>query len=416
MKVTAPWIDENLFRFSSGPVVAGPEMQQSLPYIFEAISPIRGEGDDEVRQMWIRTKRGTIKDFGDFEEFREEGIIDTREEFEEEWRNQYPDPDKWYHIATARYEHQLFLYIDHKLALHYKPDPEKTHIQHADNKLIHFLSWLSEEIRREIAQITKDQLQYNRYLEQHLPYEKRTGKILRETFWSIVGDDTFRLDKELHPAVISDLEKLLVLNTEYDKVPGIPEISASGFLGYCQICYQANDYFRDEKVPLSPMEQYQRMADRRHGGLTEIDQESPEAFREWYHSGQKTGAHPWEICSGGNSTHISLMLSDRGQEWVLSLAGSSEIRVAETSRMASALYRNRVPFHLWEGKEILEMVRGKDYIGIVPDHAIPRYCHSLFPKKEGIIDFMNLPFEHRDEIITKSSWYPLEEVHVQNSI
>ena len=157
------------------------------------------------------------------------------------------------------------------------------------------------------------------------------------------------------------------------------------------------------------------MADMRHGGLTEIDQESPEAFRDWYHSGQKAGAHPWEICRGGNSTHISLMLSERGKDWVFSLAGSSVVRVAETARMASALYRKKVPFHLWDGKEILEMVRGKDYIGIVPDHVIPRYCHSLFPKEDRIIDFMNLSFEHLDEIIARSSWYPLEEVHVQNS-
>ncbi len=131
MRPTAPWFDENLFRFSSGPIVTGPEMQ--------------------------------------------EGIIDTRKEFEEEWRYQYPDPHKWYHIATARYEHQRFLYIDHKLVLHYEPDPENTHIQHADHKLIQLLSWLSEEIRREILKISKEPLQYNRYLEKHLPYEKRTG-------------------------------------------------------------------------------------------------------------------------------------------------------------------------------------------------------------------------------------------------
>ena len=60
MKTTAPWIDENLFRFSSEPAVAGPEMQRSMPDNFEAISPIRAEGEDEVRQMWIRAKRGTI--------------------------------------------------------------------------------------------------------------------------------------------------------------------------------------------------------------------------------------------------------------------------------------------------------------------------------------------------------------------
>ena len=60
-------------------------MQRSLPDIFEAIRPIRAEGEDEVRQIWIRAKRD---------------IIETREEFEDEWHSLYPDPEKWYHIAT----------------------------------------------------------------------------------------------------------------------------------------------------------------------------------------------------------------------------------------------------------------------------------------------------------------------------
>jgi hypothetical protein len=245
-----------------------------------------------------------------------------------------------------------------------------------------------------------------------LPYEKRTGKILRSTFWEIAGNDTIRLDKELPSDVVGDLENILVQNTEFDTTRGITEISASGFLRFCQICYQANNYFRDEPIPLSPKEQYNRMADTRHGGLTEIEQDSPEAFRKWYHSGQWSGAHPWEICSGGNSTHISLMLYAREKDWILSLAGSSIVRVAETVRMATALYRNRIPFYLQDGKEILDMVRGRDFIGIVPDHIIPRYCHNLFPSEDRIIDFMNLPFEFRDQIIQYGSWYPPDEVQV----
>jgi hypothetical protein len=331
MKAKAPWIDRHLFRFHNGPVVAGPGMQTSLPDLFEAISPVRPEGEDEVRQIWIRAERGTLEDYGDFEDSREEGIVGTREEFEEEWQYEYPDPTKWYHIATSQYEDQYFVYFDHKLALQYTPNPEQGHYQHADSKLVTFLSWLCEEIPKEITLIRKDPVAYYRFLEINLPYEKRTGKILRLTFWEIVGDDTVRLDKELPPDVVSDLEKVLEQGIDYDGTPGIPEITASGFLRLCEICYQANDYFRNEPVSLSPLDQYRRMADIRHGGLTEIDQDSTEAFRNWYHSGQKAGAHPWEICRGGNSTHISLMLSAREKDWTLSLAGSSVVRVAETA-------------------------------------------------------------------------------------
>ena len=72
----------------------GPEMQSSLPDLFESIRPVSPVGEDEVRQIWIRAERGTIEDYGDFEEFREEGFVETRNEFEEHWRLEYPDPVK----------------------------------------------------------------------------------------------------------------------------------------------------------------------------------------------------------------------------------------------------------------------------------------------------------------------------------
>ena len=142
MKATAPWIDIHLYRFHSGPVVMGPEMQSSLPDLFESIRPVSPVGEDEVRKIWIRAERGTIENYGDFEEFREEEIVETRNEFEEHWRFEYPDPVKWYHIASAQYEDQRFVYFDHKLALQYTPNPEQVHYQHADSKLDTFLSWL----------------------------------------------------------------------------------------------------------------------------------------------------------------------------------------------------------------------------------------------------------------------------------
>ena len=209
LKATAPWIDIHLYRFHSGPVVMGPEMQSSLPDLFESIRPVSPVGEDEVRQIWIRAKRGTIEDYGDFEEFREEGIVETRHEFEEHWHVEYPDPVKWYHIASSQYEDQYFGYFDHKLALQYTPNPEQGHHQHADSKLVTFLSWLCEEIPKEITLIRKDPVAYCRFLEINMPYEKRTGKILRSTFWEIVGDDTVRLDKELPLDVVSDLEKVV---------------------------------------------------------------------------------------------------------------------------------------------------------------------------------------------------------------
>jgi hypothetical protein len=73
--------------------------------------------------------------------------------------------------------------------------------------------------------------------------------------------------------------------------------------------------------------------------------------------------------------------------------------VEETVRMTVALHENNIPFKLRDADEIVRMVTGNDYIGIVPDTVFPRYCHRLFPEEDKIIDFMNLGYD--DEIIEK---------------
>ena len=82
--------------------------------------------------------------------------------------------------------------------------------------------------------------------------------------------------------------------------------------------------------------------------------------------------------------------------------------------MAVALHENDIPFELSQAEEIARMITGNDYIGIVPDHITPRYCHSLFPKEDQIIDFMNLGYEREiiPEIVKRSYWYPLEGIEI----
>ena len=44
---------------------------------------------------------------------------------------------------------------------------------------------------------------------------------------------------------------------------------------------------------------------------------------------------------------------------------------------------------LSDPEEIVRMITGTDYIGILPDNVVPRYCANLFPHEDRIIDFMN---------------------------
>jgi len=56
----------------------------------------------------------------------------------------------------------------------------------------------------------------------------------------------------------------------------------------------------------------------------------------------------------------------------------------------------------------------KEEIGIVPEGIIPAYCESWFPN-QNIIDFMNLPYEDREEFLPRCKWFDEEEVKLMDT-
>ena len=305
----------------------------------------------------------------------------------------------------------MFFYFNSKLIFTIKGTVESSRdVKDHNTDIERFLDWLLYRITEETGKIKQDATGYNMHLDKHLSYYKRTGRIKRNEYWDSLGNDAVRLDVNLGHDRIQTLRKLVDKQQHSDVAATIPGMSAGDFFRYCEICYDANDYFRDNGDRLLPKEKYRQMADGRCGGLTKIDLNSEEAFKKWYHSEKIFGAHPWEICRGGNSTHISLMVSKNDNVWTLFLDGSSVVRVEETVKMAVALDNSSVSFILHNGEAILKMVTGEDNIGIVPDHVFPRYCHSFFPAEDRIIDFLNLGYEDPEKIIKNASWYPLKPV------
>jgi hypothetical protein len=82
----------------------------------------------------------------------------------------------------------------------------------------------------------------------------------------------------------------------------IPVMTAGKFYEYCSIGYKANRY--ENLEGLTAKEQYYKMADGRDEGLSELDEDSAGQFEVWYNDRHRGGGHPWEVCRGGNSTHI----------------------------------------------------------------------------------------------------------------
>jgi len=414
-KLSAPQIDaviEDLKHRNN--IILTTASYLKLKDIYNIFSCVRPGPEDENRHIWIEVERGPAEAFGDYEEIRESGEVKSPEEFEELWRDYYPGETYWYKFETSKFRDEKFFYLNNILfgVINEKEKPSDNNFSVSEDFEI-FIDWLRGKIISEVQKLKQNQAAYNEYIRNNLSYTKRFGKIRRKEFWDIVGDNTIRPDRNLGKETIEKLKAYVVL-MEKGRTHLLHEMTANKYFTICEICYNANNYFKNPVEVLTPRKKYLEMADGRDAGLSNIDGDSPEAFYEWYHGAGRMGAHPWEICRGGNSTHISLYISEVLKKWDVSLAGSSIIRVEETVRMAVALYENGIPFQLIDMEEILNMVTGNDFIGIVPDTVYPVYCHSYFPKEDNIIDFMNLGSdkEIKSKIIEKTFWYPLEEISV----
>jgi hypothetical protein len=363
---------------------------------------------DQVWTLWLRSERGDISAFGDFDELKEEGEVDSYEEFESRWQEEYPETVKWHQVTLLLNQDRLFFNVDSKCQfdVNFKTaEITGADVRHED--VSDFILWLVEGLEKEAKVFLKDPEAYNKFIAENLPLQKRVGKIKRMDLWQGVKD-AIRPDQELGAENLKKFERAV---NGLDESTIIEKMTANDFLWYCEIGYDANDYFSNEKKAKTPREKYEAMADLRHGGLLDIDPDSPEAFRKWYEGGSWAGTHPWEICRGGNTTHVSLQVARAGGGWKLYLDGF--YRAVEVAKMAIALFEKGVPFVLNKKDEMLRMLKGEDEVGIVPEHVTPRYCHSLFPPEDRINDFLN-PW-HDPELAAvvkeRATWYPVEALH-----
>jgi hypothetical protein len=404
-KFVAPFIDGLIHACKGYPDVGSNFYREKLVVIFNELLKIEVQGDDDYRSIWLPVECGSMEDFGDFEEFLESGEVSNRQDFEELWRYYYPDKLKWYNFSITQYAGVRYFYLDSKLVFQFKEKGISEQIYDFQSELI---DWLIGVVSESMRMIIEDVYSYNEYISINLPYSKRTGRILRQDYWTVFPEDIEDFKHSITPDMVEILNEIKN-RTEIDENSYLSAISSGDFFRFCEIGYDANHYF-DFNKKLSSKEKYQAKADGRDCGLRKLDESSVAEFADWYTNERNCGGHPWEICRGGNSTHISLYVYHDDKGWYLWLEGSSRTRVVETILMAVALYKQNIPFILGKSEEIYKMARGIDYIGIVPETVSPRYCQSYFPTEDKIIDFMNLGRERVPELIQKSYWYPLTAV------
>jgi len=372
-----------------------------LDELFELLKTVKPVSKNGARELWFCADRGTIEDFGDFDELLEEGEVNSREEFEEWWLSEYPTEKVWYHFGAVEDEDIGYRMITLRNKFVIEVDSRKE--KNCPNDISEFAGWLLEQLKECISKI-KDGT-YNFLVEKELPVKHRTGTITRKDMWDIFPESRESFFENISKADVDEFIRLASEQSgDMGKFEGrLKTITANDFYSFCALGYKENAYNGCDRMP---KEQYYLHADGRDDGLAEIDADSPDAFREWYHDRNRHGGHPWEVCRGGNSTHVSLYVIDDKNEYYLMLDGDAWNRTIETVKFYLALRRAGLPVFLQEAKTLVARMNETEKIGIVPDGVIPAYCESHFPN-EHIIDFMNLPDENQEEFARHCVWQPL---------
>ena len=370
--------------------------------IFGYIRMIEPINENGVRELWLTSERGTIEDFKDIDEAIAEGEVENARELEEWWLDLYPETEQWYHMAAVEDSDTGYkaIFLNNRHVIEVDPRKEKGF----ENDISEFVEWLLYAVKRCIDELKEGT--YNARINKGVPHEHKTGTIMRRDLYDIFPDMRERFFADISKAEIAEFISLASRQSRNADISRMPSFTANEFYKCCALGYKANGY---KFIELPPKEQYYKHADGRDDGLCDIDGDSVEEFIQWYHCSQI--GHPWEICKGGNSTHVSLYVHHDDRGFYLSVAGDAVTRCVEAVKIYLALKKAGYPVTIYNAEELIERFNETERIGIVPKGVFPRYCGGYFPH-EKIIDFMNLPYEERDKVAEKCIWQPLEEIRL----
>ncbi len=405
--MVAPDIKNRIFNLRDGKITVNDETTVIIEKVFEELHKIEPCGDDERRDIWLQADRGTIEDFGDYEELREWGEVETYEEFENWWKDSYPTEKVWYHMVTVEREGYRAIFLGRQLV--YQSEVHEYEILDYKADLTDFFGWMHEAVKKVVEDLETGI--YNSDVENNLLATERTGIIKRKDLWDIFPDDRTGYFEEISQAEIDEFVAFVAEQTDREPVGEyVTDMTAGKFFECCKLGYVENHYEKADE--LTAKELYYKYADGRDEGLSEVTEDSPEEFAHWFHDRHRGGGHPWEVCRGGNSTHVALHVAHDEKGYYLYLAGKAWSRSIETIKFYLALRRIGIAVYLADSKGITDRLLEKDLIGIVPSGVIPVYCESHFPGYK-ILDFMHLPYENVEEVLKKVTWLKEQEVFLK---
>ena len=451
-KMVAPDIDRLIRAFGRGmrnPEPSTDTLRSAFQLIVSLLEPLASAVDnDEVKSIWIRIPRGDIQDYDSFEYLRELEEITTYEEYEELWREDYPDEYNWYRLVVIQSFDNEDVLQYYGLSLGNSTVISAT----TEEEEADFEANIYEEIAVKICELIMPAIEksmklllagdYNTLVEKELPYIFRTGVIKRRELWD-ANPDRMELDYDgLSDETVNEFISLIQSgNNSDERIGRICNFTANDFFNACKLGYEAIGY---DCRGFSLSELYLHYSDGRDEGLTGkghglnagigVDFDDSKEWDEWYFNREQHGGHPWEVVPGGNSTNMQLQVlhdesklgylfrkgeitkneyEEKQKEAGYYFAISGINRRFESVNFYLTLSKAGLPVIIRDDKELVDSFKGEDYIGIVPHHIIPKYCADLFPKEYGhVIDYMHAYKD--DDWFDKIIWLQEEPALLRN--
>ena len=380
------------------------ETMKQLASAFQQIQPFNEDGD--CYSLYFSLPRGTVEDFGDVQEAIEWGEVETEEEYQQWFLESYPHEEKWYELTGIFRNGYMGLILNHRMLIEYNPLHQDSYFEEMEPHHCFLLEHLTSIIQK-CVQMLKDGT-YNDYVNQNISFEMKTGTIYQKDYWKIYPEHKEEMFKGLSEENFRRLCQ--VANSDFMSKEGnllpvtrMKSPTANTFFEACLAGYLACHY---DVTDMSAKDAYLRYADGRDEGLCDLDGDDSEALKKWFLNPRRGGGHPFEICRGGNSTHIDLFLTKDDNGWYFMVQGRAWTRCAEATNIFLGLYKKGYPVGFYDARYVAERFAGETKIGIVPSGMVPAYCESSFPDDE-IHDFMNIWEEEYEQLKDYITWFPM---------
>ncbi len=378
--------------------------------ILESIRKIKPASEERnFWGLWFKADRGSLEDFGNYEELHEEGTYDTYEEFVEDYES-YDKEEYWFKLCVLIDDGYSALFINDSRIISIAPRHESGF--HVDMDEV--LSFLNGELERIIEKVSNGT--YNEYLNAHLPYEYRHGIIQRKRLWELVPE--FR---KIHIKDLTeeDIEKFVKLtqDNEVTSKERMEQMTAGKYYELCSCCYHAANYTELENK--TPKQMFERYGDRRDGGLSRLDENSAEDFEKWYNLSLQekweieNPSHMWELSQGSSRTRLHLFPVKDENGYFFQLSGGENYVTGEIVKMYIALKELGIPVVLHNVDAIKNKILGIDEVGVIAEYEDGcSYTYGGFEESK-ILNFLHIedvPEENRKDFIKCVKWFPLDKI------